>query len=109
MDLIASVTWICAALSLYGTYLNIKQDRDGFIFWMIANTFWIWYNYSIGTYALSVQFGIYLILAYMGYRSWEKTANAFAENHDLRNALERIRIYTSDTCHNCGTRGQDYD
>lgn len=108
MSTVIIATWICTIISLYGTYLNIKQSRNGFICWGIANIFWIWYNVTTGTFALAVQFAIYFFLALIGYRSWKNT-NLLDENQKLRSALDRIHYITKENCSDCVATGNECD
>ncbi len=62
--------WIMVALALYGTWLNAKRNRTGFIYWIITNLWFSGFNAYIGNYPIATLFFTYLILAVYGYRKW---------------------------------------
>ena len=69
------ITWCFTLISLTGAYLNVQRNRWGFFLWIIANGFWMSWNFAIGQYALSFQFLAFLGLAVQGFLSWkEETA-----------------------------------
>ena len=69
--MIAELTWLLAALSLAGVWLNIKKNSSCFIIWLITNASWTIYDFSIGAYAQSALFFIYTILAIYGLYEWK--------------------------------------
>lgn len=69
--MIAELTWLLAALSLVGVWLNIKKKSTCFIIWLATNASWTIYDFSIGAYAQSVLFFIYTILAVYGLYEWK--------------------------------------
>lgn len=66
--------WMITMVALLGTLLNAKQDRRGFLLWMISNTGLATWNFSIGEYAQATLFSIYLVLAVYGFFTWTKTS-----------------------------------
>lgn len=67
---VTALSWLFAALSLTGTWLNIKKRRVCFIIWACTNGFWTVYDMSIGAYAQAVLFAVYFGLAIYGLREW---------------------------------------
>lgn len=62
--------WIITGLSLIGVVLNIKKYRAGFMVWTVTNSYWAVYDFSIGAYAQSALFTVYLVLALWGLWEW---------------------------------------
>jgi len=67
-----TLSWIFAALSVTGTWLNIKKRRVCFIIWGFTNGFWFVYDMAIGAYAQSALFAVYFILALRGLWEWSR-------------------------------------
>lgn len=63
--------WIVTAIALIGTYLNARQNRNGFLLWMVSNTAFSVWNLEIGEYAQAFLFLCYLFLAVYGYFAWK--------------------------------------
>lgn len=63
-------TWALAALSIIGTVLNIKKNRASFVIWMVTNSCWAIYDFSIGAYAQGAVFLVYFYLAVWGVIEW---------------------------------------
>ena len=68
--MITELTWVLAALSLIGVWLNIKKKSECFAIWLITNASWTIYDFSIKAYAQSALFLIYTILAVYGLYEW---------------------------------------
>ncbi len=66
------MTWILTCLSIIGVVLNVRKDRRGFIFWIIANSGWMVIDFVYELYAQAFLFLVYLILALWGWVSWKK-------------------------------------
>jgi hypothetical protein len=65
------LAWICVLLGLYGTWLNAEQNRNGFIFWIVANIGLSIVNIYNGMYPQAVLFYIYTIFAVRGLFLWK--------------------------------------
>ena len=66
--------WLLAALSLAGTWLNVRRDRRSFLFWIVANCGWIGHNAARADYAQAVLFSVFLSLALWGWFAWSDVA-----------------------------------
>jgi nicotinamide riboside transporter PnuC len=75
MTTTAAITVVLTTLSLLGTVLVTKQDRRGFIVWIIANIGWSIIDYQAAQYAQAVMFAVYLGLAVWGYVRWQPPQN----------------------------------
>lgn len=68
--MITQLTWILAALSLIGVWLNIKKNSACFGIWLVTNASWTIYDFSINAYAQSALFFVYTVLAVYGLYEW---------------------------------------
>jgi len=68
--MIANLMWIVTGASIIGTVLNIKKKRICFVIWLITNSLWMLYDFSIGSYAQSALFAVYVCLAIWGIIEW---------------------------------------
>ena len=67
-----NLMWLAVAGSLYGNYLIIKKNPNGYIVWIITNLCWVFYDAWKGIFSQSILFVIYTIFAIYGYREWTK-------------------------------------
>ena len=65
--------WILTFVALAGTLLNARQDRRGFLLWMVSNTGLCIWNFTTGDFAQMTLFLCYLILAVYGFFSWKNS------------------------------------
>lgn len=63
---------ILVILSLIGTFLNVKKNPWGFVFWLVSNTFWVVYDCMMGLYSQAFLFLVYDIFAAWGLWSWTR-------------------------------------
>lgn len=68
-------SWIVAVIALAGTVLNARQRKEGFVLWIISNSFFCWFNFCIGSYAQSCLMAVYTALAIYGLIQWQKNDN----------------------------------
>jgi len=66
--------WTLTAIALIGTILNVKQERIGFLFWMVSNMGFVISHTLMQIYPVAVLFLVYFFLAVAGWRSWGKKA-----------------------------------
>ena len=70
-------SWIATIISLSGNILVNKQNKLGFIVWIVSNILWI----TIGALSAEVNYGqltlfaVYTVLAVQGYKNWTKAEN----------------------------------
>lgn len=69
------MSWFFTALALWGTWLNARQKRQGFYFWIIADIYISWLNFSLGEPAMGLLFAIYAGLAGYGLAKWKEDEN----------------------------------
>ena len=63
--------WTLTVIALAGTVLNVRQQRLGFLFWIVSNLGFAIENALRGIYPVAVLFSVYLILAVAGWFSWK--------------------------------------
>ena len=63
-------TWVLAALTILGTYLNIKCKWQSFLIWCFTNMWWLIYNFAIGEYAQAFMFFMFLLSSMYGLVKW---------------------------------------
>lgn len=64
--------WVFTGLSIIGVVANIKKLKWCFVLWLFTNSAWCIYDYSIGAYAQSALFFVYVLLAIWGIYEWYK-------------------------------------
>ena len=64
--------WLVTILALVGTIANIQKKRWCFICWLISNTTFSIYDFSIGAPAQGTLFAIYAGLAIWGIIKWKE-------------------------------------
>jgi nicotinamide riboside transporter PnuC len=62
--------WLLTAASIMGVVLNNYRRRECFIIWIVANSSWMLYDWSIGAREQAVMFAVYLILSVWGFFQW---------------------------------------
>jgi membrane protein implicated in regulation of membrane protease activity len=67
-----SWTWFLTGASLVGVVANIYRRRWCFAVWLVTNTTWAVYDFSIGATAQGVLFSVYAVLAVWGLWTWRK-------------------------------------
>ena len=65
-------TWIITGIAILGTFLNARQNINGFVCWIISDTYLMLLNIDIGQYAQAALFFIFLLLAIYGVFQWGK-------------------------------------
>jgi len=65
------MSWVLTMIALIGALYNSEGDKKGFYFWVVSNSGFCVYNACIGEIAMSVLFGIYLIITINGLKTWK--------------------------------------
>lgn len=68
------MTWILAAASLAGVWLNIRRDRRCFAVWTGTNATWAGVDFAAGLPAQGCLMLVYAGLAVYGWRAWRAEA-----------------------------------
>ncbi len=64
--------WVVAGVALVGVVLNIYKRRSCFLVWIFTNGAWCWYDFSLGAFAQSFLFLVYLGLSVWGFFRWKE-------------------------------------
>ena len=70
--MINTLMWIVTAASLVGVVANIKKKTWCFGIWFFTNSIWMIYDYTLGAFAQSALFAVYVMLAIWGIYEWRK-------------------------------------
>lgn len=70
--MIAELMWIVTLASLVGVVANIKKRTWCFGVWLVTNSIWAIYDFSLQAYAQSALFTVYVGLAIYGIYEWRK-------------------------------------
>jgi nicotinamide riboside transporter PnuC len=70
--MIADLMWVVTGMSVISTVLNIYKKQVCFIIWLITNSLWCVYDFSIQNYAQAGLFLVYVGLAIWGIWKWRK-------------------------------------
>jgi len=65
------LTWLLTLCALWGTWLNARQIREGFMWWIITDVGFAIVNFMIAQYALALLFFVYTLLAIKGLNTWK--------------------------------------
>ena len=71
------LSWIITVIALTGAILNAKQNKWGFILWIISNSYLCILNHINHQYAQSVLFLAYLIITVSGFITWCKNERKY--------------------------------
>ena len=65
------MSWVLTIIALIGALYNSEGDKKGFYFWVVSNSGFCVYNACIGETAMSILFGVYLLITINGLRTWK--------------------------------------
>ncbi|MHC4617239.1 MAG: hypothetical protein ACYTEQ_05750 [Planctomycetota bacterium] len=71
-ETIEIINWCVAAIAAAGAVLNVKHRWQGFVFWLVSNSWWLLYNVCRQEYAAAALFALFLGLSAYGIISWRK-------------------------------------
>lgn len=81
--------WFFAIIALTGAFLNVRGKWQGFLFWLISNAWWCWYNFNSDEYAQALLFGLFWFLSLYGIFQWRKKQANF--NKKIEQAIKNTR------------------
>ena len=64
--------WLLTGLSLIGVWLNVKKRNSCFLFFIVTNTCWAVYDFSIGAVEQGFLFCVYFLLSVYGLWEWSR-------------------------------------
>lgn len=72
MDRFALFTWTLTVVTIFGTYLNSRQLKDGFLVWGLCNLCWLMVDLSRGIYAQAALYVVFIGFNIYGWIQWTK-------------------------------------
>lgn len=76
MDCFSIFTWTLTAVTIFGTYLNAKQNHYGFIVWGLCNALWLTVDFTRGIYAQAALYVVFIGFNVYGWNQWKAKRNA---------------------------------
>ncbi len=73
---------LTTALSLAATWMTARKKLENWLIWIIADPIYIGLLYYKGWYLSSLLFGIYTVIAILGYFEWRRKMN-LSSSHTL--------------------------
>jgi hypothetical protein len=65
-------TWLLTASTIFGTYLNSRQNKYGFLVWGLCNVLWLSVDFTRGIYAQAALYVVFIGFNVYGWRQWGK-------------------------------------
>ena len=65
-------TWLFTAISLTGTFLNIRKNILCFYLWAVGNIAWLGFDVATGLFSRAVLDAVHLAFALWGIFAWRK-------------------------------------
>jgi len=70
MDTFAIFTWSLTAVTIFGTYLNSRQNKYGFLVWGLCNLLWLGIDFNRGIYAQAALYVVFIGFNIYGWCQW---------------------------------------
>ena len=65
-------TWIITAISLTGTFLNVRKNIRCFYLWAVGNIAWLAFDIASGLFSRAVLDVVHLAFAIWGIYAWRR-------------------------------------
>lgn len=65
-------TWSLMAITVFGTFLNARQNVYGFLVWGLCNLCWLVVDLSRGIYAQAALYVVFIGFNIYGWLKWRK-------------------------------------
>ncbi len=72
MNTFTIFTWLLTATTIFGTYLNSRQNKYGFLVWGLCNVLWLSVDFTRGIYAQAALYVVFIGFNVYGWRQWGK-------------------------------------
>lgn len=66
----AYLSWLFLIITLWGMYLNAKQQPVSFLLWIASNSYFAWYHLQNRDPAMVIFFTAGIIFCIYGYLNW---------------------------------------
>ena len=80
MDNFTIFTWLLTATTIFGTYLNSRQNKYGFLVWGLCNMLWLGVDFNRGIYAQAALYVVFIGFNVYGWRQWGKKDKEVVHN-----------------------------
>lgn len=71
IDIVEALGVISVVASLVGSYLNAKQNWQGFVVWTASNVCWVIYDLYKACYSQAFLFFVYILMNLYGIYCWK--------------------------------------
>jgi hypothetical protein len=65
-------TWFLTAVTIYGTLLNSRQKKMGFLVWGTCNVAWMLIDANRGIWAQAALYAVFISFNVYGWITWSK-------------------------------------
>ena len=72
-------TWILTFITIFGTYLNSRMNKWGFLIWGLCNLVWMGVDFSRGIYAQAALYIVFIGFNIYGWVKWTKNNEIIVE------------------------------
>lgn len=66
------LTWAATSIAIIGSLLNSCKRVEGFFFWIVSNSLYVYINLKLGIPAQAVLFLFNILICLMGIIAWKK-------------------------------------
>lgn len=72
MDIFSIFTWSLTAITIFGTYLNSRMNKYGFLVWGLCNLLWLGVDFTRGIYAQAALYIVFIGFNIYGWVKWKE-------------------------------------
>jgi len=72
MDIFSIFTWSLTAITIFGTYLNSRMNKYGFLVWGLCNLLWLGVDFTRGIYAQAALYIVFIVFNIYGWIKWKE-------------------------------------
>jgi len=65
------IEWVATTIAVIGAILNAFLFKQGFYFWVVSNSMFIYFSYKNKHWGLFFLFFVYLIISIIGILYWK--------------------------------------
>ena len=91
MNTFTIFTWLLTFVTIFGTYLNSKQNKYGFLVWGLCNMLWLGVDFTRGIYAQAALYVVFIGFNVYGWKQWGNNISTHENTIDaLQKELHRV-------------------
>ena len=106
MDIFTIFMWSLTAITIFGTYLNSRQNKYGFLVWGLCNMLWLGVDFTRGIYAQAALYVVFIGFNVYGWIQWGKIYQSRSEQflrwknkQEIEKLLKRMHYFRSCKSH----------